>query len=149
MKKPKHIIKLERAVDFLLALACSLGVLILLHQFAGRICGAYFPVTKDVKITRVEPVGDTRSRIWGEMTIIRDCDFIGVDFFLGSLNNSARVDLDIEERAKKRGLGVHSFGPWVVQLDAEQLNGRAFAIATHDCNPFWQTETVFYRSIGG
>ena len=135
---------MERLTNSLLASVLVLGFYVYVQTFAGTIEGRYSPVVVGVSINRVEPVGDTKSRIWGEFQKVRNCEFVGLEFYLGTPANSARVDLDIEEASKQRGEGFEDFGPWLVQLDPEQLSGRAFAIVRHKCHPFWITETGFY-----
>lgn len=135
---------IERIFNTLAIVAITLSLYVYGQSFGGKIEGRYFPVVIGVDVNRVEAVGDTKARIWGEFQKVRECAFVGLAFYLGTPGNAARVDLDLEEASKQRAAGFEDFGPWLVQLDPEQLRGRAFAVVQHRCHPFWITETVFY-----
>jgi len=117
----------------LLLAAFTLGMFIWTNLYAGFIEGRYWPVVTEVTIGKRDPVGDTRTRIWGSFLKIRDCDYIDIQFYLGSPQNAARVDRILEEGSKKRPAGYEDFGPWLVQLDSEQFEGRSFSVVYHRC----------------
>lgn len=122
-----------------LVLLLALVLLPLLAPVEGRL----FPVVKRAQITSVEAQGETRSVIYGTSSRLRECDFHSVDFFLGTPEASARVDLEFLEASKNRPGGGFEFGPWLVQLTPDQFP-RAFAIVKHRCHPLWLTESLFY-----
>ena len=138
--------RVESTLRGLFLLIAIMGLFVLSYLYAGKIEGHYFPVVTQVEVTSIEAVGDTRSRISGVFFKNRGyCDYRDVQFFLGSPKNNARADRVLEEGTKVRQGGWEDFGPWVVQLDMEQLSKRSFAVATHQCHPFWKTETIFYQ----
>ena len=120
------------------------GLYILASTYGGRIEGRLFPVVVDVTIDRTEAVDSISSRLWGRFRKVRECNFVEIEFFLGSPNKSAAVSVTLEEGSKLRGNGIEEWGPWVVQLTGAQLQGIFYAVVTHDCHPFWKTKTIFY-----
>ncbi|WP_424967346.1 hypothetical protein [Dinoroseobacter sp. S375] len=126
------------------ALAVLVGVAAAtLRPVAGGVEGRLFPVVKRAQITSVDALGETRSVIYGTSSRLRSCAFRRVDFFLGTPEANARVDLDMRETSKVRPGGEFDFGPWLVQLTPDQFP-RAFAVVKHRCHPFWLTESLFY-----
>lgn len=106
--------------------------------------GRLFPVVVGVQITQTEAAGPISTRIWGEFEKVRDCTFLGIEFYLGDIDRSARAQLMLEEGSKVRGNGFEDWGPWVVQLTESQLAENSYAIVRHRCHPFWETVTRFY-----
>lgn len=121
-------------------------VALFLGTIGGSIEGRFAPAVTDVEVSRIDPVGETHSRIWGSMRIVRaGCDFAGLEWFLLGTSRRVLADLVFEEGAKERGNGVQDFGPWLVQLTPDQLQNRSVAVAYHDCPwRWWRTETTFY-----
>lgn len=118
--------------------------LFFMQGIGGQIEGRLFPVVDGTTIAISEPVGETRTRIWGEFDKLRDCQYEGLEFRLGTPGSSIHVDFTFEEGAKHRAPGRETFGPWLVHLTEDQLTNRAFSIVYHRCHPFWLTETRFY-----
>ncbi len=120
----------------------------------GRIEGTVWPVTDETAITKVEVLEYGQSRIWGEFRKLRDCRFEGLTFYLTSAGGGSAADLVFEGGTKVRDSGFETFGPWRVQLTAEQLRERSRAEVRHVCPMFaiggrsvyrpWQTVTQFY-----
>lgn len=124
--------------------AMAVALTVFAQSFGGPLEGAIRPVVRDVDISRMEPVDAISTRIWGRFQKIRDCDFFGLDFYLGTPGHASRALLVFEEGAKVRDDGYEDFGPWVVQLTPDQINTNSFAIAKHQCHFAWITETRFY-----
>ena len=140
---------MERLFNSLVVVAMFLAAYILTEVYAGRFEGQAYPVVTQVTFTKIDPVGDTRSRIYGSFYKERgSCDFDDIQFYLGQPWQGVRVDRVLEEGAKERGGGYEDFGPWLVQLDAEQFAGRSYAVVEHRCHPFWLTKTIFYNQEG-
>lgn len=106
--------------------------------------GRFFPVTGRMVIEQVQPEGEYRTRIWGEIEKRRDCSFERIEFHLGTPGHSSIVDLDFEEASRVRSAGLFGFGPWLLHLSREQLYSRAFAYVYHRCHPLWLTRTTLY-----
>jgi len=123
----------------------SFGAAFILAQtFGGAIEGNLMPVVTDVEITRAEQISATETRIWGRFNRARDCPFVSIDFYLGNKQRSSKALLRFEEPSKVRDAGITEFGPWVVQLTLEQLEENSYSVASHQCHPFWETETDFH-----
>ena len=124
--------------------ALALVTAMFVNAVGGRVEGHLFPVVSHAEISDLQAVGETRSRVWGHASRLRQCSFDHLVWFLGDENDNARADVVFEEGTKARGQGAFSFGPWLVQLRPQQLRDRSFAVVYHRCHPFWLTETRFY-----
>lgn len=116
--------------------------------FAGRIEGYIFPVVSQTQITKIEPVGEYHSRIWGVSVRERNCDFAGLTWKINVPPRSMNVEVIFEEGAKIRDDGKFEFGPWLIHLPPGQLKFSS-AVALHECHPGYITETLFYPIIPG
>ncbi len=128
----------------LFVVAMGFGLYVFGATFGGKIEGSLAPVVTRADISRMKPVGPVATRIWGRFDKLRDCPFESLAFYLGDTESSSRADMLFEEVASVRRTGDENFGPWLVQLTPDQLNGRSFAVVKHQCHPLWLTETVFY-----
>lgn len=113
-------------------------------MFAGDVEGYFFPVTKDSSITSVMEVSKFEVEIMGSFTKQRSCSFQGIEFQLESISTYSVAQVAFLEPNKVRQQGDHMFGPWRVQLKAEQLE-EAVAYVYHQCawRP-WKTKTLLW-----
>lgn len=132
--------------DMSLKIAVLLVLGVFLNEAAGVIEGRFFPVVKDVRVTRIDAAENGRSRIWGQFNLTRaGCDFHDVEWELVGAKRSVLASVEFEEGAKERGDGLQEFGSWLVQLTPDQLKERSRAIVYHECPwRWWRTETHFY-----
>lgn len=105
--------------------------------------GRFFPVVAATEFTRVDPVGETRSRVAGTSARIRDCRFHSIEFRFGTPERYVVADLEFEEGVKNRDQGAFEFGPWLVQLTPDQLD-KSQVIVFHRCHPLWLTQSIFF-----
>lgn len=138
-----------------IGLTIALGIVawMALSPALPSIEGRFAPVTRDTVVRRVidpaEKVGGGWSVIEGVSTKVRDCDFLALEWYLGSRSSGGvRAQYRFLEEAAERGPTPFKFGPWAVQLTADQLKTGAYAIAVHSCHPVWNTRTLFWESAG-
>jgi len=120
------------------------GLLWLGSVYGGRIEGQFFPVVSGTHITRAQVTDQFSTRIWGRAMKERKCSFDRIEWYIGTPDAYAFVDLHIEEASKARVGGGFGFGPWSIKLTPEEIRTRSFATVFHRCHPFWVTETRFY-----
>lgn len=119
----------------------------IISTFAPQIEGRLFPVVVSTELTKVIklPEDETHSLVYGQSRKVRDCSFIKMDWYYGSPEGkSVLVPLEVMERSKIRDEGRFSFGPWHLALSKELVNSSSFALVTHRCHPFWETQTTFW-----
>lgn len=110
---------------------------------AAKIEGKFSPVITDVEITKIVPEG-SGVLFSGTAFKRRDCRFINLVWYLKKSTDIVDARLDLRENAKVRDIGPFKFGPWFVAITPIELVNESFALATHNCHGFWQTETVFF-----
>jgi hypothetical protein len=130
----------------LVTLALILATWVTIQPHLPDLEGYFFPVVEDTKIEVVEPDPEALnwSLIEGSSLKVRDCQFLGIKWYLGHPTFGTQTGFRLLERSKRREPGRFSFGVWAVQLTPEQLTQNSMAVATHRCHPFWITRTVFY-----
>ena len=126
--------------------AALIASYIFADAYGGLIEGKFAPVVRDFNITRVEPAGQQRSRIWGTMDIVRwNCSPVQVSW---GRENAVRVgfaELEFEEGAKSRGPGINEWGPWLVNMRPREVREESRVIVYHQCpHRFWITATNLY-----
>lgn len=117
----------------------------IISSFAPQIEGKLFPVVVSTELTKVIVDDETHSLIYGDSRKVRECTYIKMDWYYGSPEGkSVLVPLHIMERSRIREEGFFSFGPWQLNLSKDLVRNSSFAIVTHRCHPFWNTQTTFW-----
>ena len=111
--------------------------------------GRYFPVTDNFSVTRMESVGPTTTRVWGEFRRIRgDCTYEDLTWYLGTPEaSSAAPPVIFESGTVLREEGWEDFGPWIVQIPLSQIPNSYLSVE-HDCHPLWNTRTILVLNEG-
>lgn len=110
----------------------------------------YFPAVSKLQILSIEPVGDHSTLIRAAFEKRRDCEYIGITWFVGDrASEFERVSVllkraDGDTSSPNRPLGYQRAGPWVIGLPPGDLINRSFAQLHHRCHPFWTTATDFF-----
>lgn len=111
----------------------------------------YFPAVSKLRILSLEPDGPSgMSRIQAEFTKLRNCEYLGIAWFLrDEIGGFERVPIILQRRpgdlsSPNRPTGVQRAGPWLVALKPDILKHQSFALLSHKCHPFWITTTEFY-----
>jgi len=113
--------------------ASVLSVLYVVYDgYAGFIDGYVSPVVRDFRITRVEDAGGGKSRMWGDMNIVRaGCSPQGIDWGRAGPGRVGFGVLEIEEEAKSRSLGYNEWGPWVVNIPPDVVESQSRVVVYH------------------
>lgn len=112
----------------------------------------FFPVVQaPVEITKMQTVGTGQSiRIHGVLRKLRECKFIGIEWFQGFRSGRAvRIELKFLEKNKIRSPGVSTFGPWEIRTEGKPLR-KTYADVFHQCYFVglelpWRTITHLYN----
>lgn len=117
----------------------------LMVTYGPRLEGTLRPVVVSTHLTRVLPDEDNWSVIYGDSRKVRDCTFIGMEWYYGKPRaDHVLVPLEILEPSRIRNNGEFGFGPWRINLSSDLVREKSFAIVRHRCHPFWVTETHFW-----
>ena len=112
----------------------------------GRLEGRFFPVVDRTTITSAILIDEFSTEIKGGSYNLRDCTLIDVRWFIGTVESYSQTQL-VSERGIRQGDDKEFvFGPWAVQLNANELANNSFAIMYHNCHPFWTTQTYFWTT---
>lgn len=124
-----------------------LWILVITHPLYPRLEGYLFPVVEGVQLTSVElsPKNFQKTRVEGTFQRNRDCAYIRLDWYIGTIEDGALVPIEFLAGAKDRDTGLEEFGPWDIAMTPTQFK-KSEAIAVHRCHPFWLTETIFWKS---
>lgn len=114
----------------------------------GSIEGWLFPVVSEVVLSDPRPAPPPAYRhAWhGEAEKLRECSFVGMEWFLGSRNGlRASVVSGFTDPPEVRGQGGLVFSGILVSLDPAEIEA-SHADVIHQC-PWrpWLTRTPFYR----
>lgn len=120
--------------------AAALGLIV---TAAKEFEGQFWPVVADVTFRTVHPVDRLTARIGGTFRKVRSCDFDHIEFRLLAGDAYSIVEVRFEEPAQVRFPGLETFGPWLIDMSAEQFSAASMAIVFHRCHPFWLTQTIF------
>lgn len=125
--------------------------------FGPSIETRFFPVMgspDNLQLKYVFPESLTTSLIEGKTTRNRNCDFRGLNWYIGTRGGrAAAVTVEFREGAKIRNAGVMEFGPWLVYATPAQLELNSYADALHQCYvsifgwriPYpWISQSPFY-----
>lgn len=130
---------------FVLGVAISSAVLSGALTIAPTVEGRLFPVVDQTSI-EVTPIGD-RAMVIGSAHKRRSCDFLRLEWFYGDPNGLAvRVPVEFREGTKLRDEGWFDFGPWLLSLRAEFVEGQSYALVYHRCHPLWVTVSELWPS---
>lgn len=147
----------NKLLDFslgLFKLACSV-VIFFAFVFTAYAVGpaletTYWPVVSKLEILSIKPTADGRTEIRAAFRKMRDCEYIGLAWYVGTRpDNFERVSVILLRdgdgtASPNRPVGYQKAGPWIVGLPPNELTGQSFAQLTHRCHPFWTTVTDFY-----
>lgn len=137
--------------DKLGGIAVLLGLLLLLAmQSAKYVESRFFPVMRGTEITGLEAVGTIDrplTRVSLSSTKIRDCDWIGIEWYLGEVDGrAARVPARFEDKPQIRDKGFHKWDSLMIGLPEGFIIDGSYGMVTHRCHGGWTTTTVFYPS---
>ncbi|NEH72253.1 hypothetical protein [Rhizobium leguminosarum] len=110
----------------------------------------YLPAVSKLTITSIEETSDGRTRIRVAFRKLRDCEYIGITWFVGSRPDSfERVSVVLmrdqnDTSSPNRPIGYQTAGPWIIGVPPEDLKNHSFAQLVHRCHPFWPTVTDFF-----
>lgn len=124
-------------------------VIVLLVQFDGRL----FPVTSELEIIEISEFEPGWSIIKGRFEKKRECQFLGITWFLGEQSygevHSVAVESRFDDKPQVRNSGYQEFEMLRVRLTEDQIQNNSYSIVIHQCyNNFfgWKTYTNFYSS---
>lgn len=137
----KHILESWAAAILAATLVLGWGWL---TEWAGKLEGWSYPVVSGVTLETIEKYGDYSSKIAGQFDIIRDCDFRSIKWYVGTEQNHTDVIHEFIEGSKKRQEGNHTFGPWLVSVNPDEILRNVFADVYHECHGVFDTITRFY-----
>lgn len=130
-------------------IAFCFGVIFVAQKFGGKIEGRFWPVSTVADITALDTRGD-ETLFWGHAEKLRPCTWKRVEWYL--INPvppppGVKLTLRTIETAKIRGVGPFQLGPWALNIGWEKLLYETYAVVFHECYPFWETETVFWKPL--
>jgi hypothetical protein len=108
------------------------------------------PVVSKLQILSMEPTADGRTKIKAGFTKLRDCEFVGIAWFVGDRpRDFERVSVVLQRDPADNGspdrpLGYQRAGPWIIGMPPADLKSNSFARLSHRCHAFWTTITEFY-----
>lgn len=125
-------------------------VVIFSVQIISIIDGIFNPVVADWSIEKIESHTDSNSgpsTIDVSYTKIRECDYIGTEWFFGNLGANAQVSAILTSEPKIRTIGEHAVTYEIGLSDYNILN-NSYAYLIHDCYNgwLWFTKTPFIES---
>jgi len=105
------------------------------------------PVITGFEVVTLERQGQTL-KVDGVMLKERSCVFEGLSVY-GARGNNPAFLLDFrfldrvggERDVRSRALGYQTWGPWEIYLPRDFNSGRVLVYSTHQCWPFWKTES--------
>ena len=135
---------------FTLIAASAVGLLTFAPDWLGGIDGRYRPVVTPAILTSPKPMPPPAFRYtWGATsTKLRDCNYIRVEWFLGTPNGrSELVSSEFLGPPEIRGVGQLQWDKLAISLYPDDVLRGSFAYVFHKC-PFtpWETRTLFYKS---
>jgi hypothetical protein len=110
----------------------------------------FFPVVGKLQILRIDELPDGKSAIYAAFRKKRNCEYIGIAWYLGSrLVSFERVPLILyrqpgDDASPNRPIGFQKAGPWEVAIPADEIRSNSFAELSHRCHAFWISTTEFY-----
>jgi hypothetical protein len=110
----------------------------------------FFPVVSKLEILSIRPTEDGRTEVRAAFRKIRDCEYIGMSWFVGKRpDDFERVAVVLmrdpnDTSSPNRPVGYQKAGPWIIGLPIDQVKGNSFAQLVHRCHPFWTTTTDFF-----
>lgn len=120
------------------------------YSIGPRLETEWWPVVSKLKIVSMEPGDPGWTKIRVTFTKLRDCEYVGLAWYVGQRpNNFERVAVIIQRDPKdvgspNRPLGTQRSGPWLIAVDSKEFSRATFAQLQHRCHPFWITTTDFY-----
>ena len=129
--------------DFFLQFVFVCVAIVVLRNVGPEVEEIVAPVVDDIRVTDIA-AGPSNFNGWtqisGELSRNRDCDFKGVQFYYEDNGHEIIADHVFLEPTKIRAVGSSEFGPWLIQLDKEQLKSARFK-SVHDCHIGWYSIT--------
>lgn len=110
----------------------------------------YWPVVSKLDVLSIRETAAGHTEIKAGFRKLRDCEYIGLVWFLGSRpDDFQRVSVILQREAgdtssPNRPIGYQKAGPWIIGMSPADLRGKSFAQLVHRCHPFWMTTTEFY-----
>lgn len=120
------------------------------YSLGPKLETARWPVVSKLKILKVEETPEHWTKIQVSFTKLRDCEYLGVSWYLGARTNMfERVAVVLQRDppdvgSPNRPLGTQRAGPWLIAINEHDFYNRSFALVFHRCHPFWNTITEFY-----
>lgn len=129
---------------FIIALALSTIIVNATQSVMPRVEGSIFPVATATHV-RLDVITDQRTMVQGTMDKRRDCPVTGLRVYQVAPGTGSIVAIvDVETTIRRRDAGEQEFGPWEVAMPMWVAEGSMRAVTTHQCHPFWPTETVLF-----
>lgn len=108
------------------------------------------PVVSKLRVLSLTQDENGMSIVDAEFTKLRDCEYVGISWFVGQPDgNFERVPVILMRRdgdtsSPNRPTGTQRAGPWIIGVPPAELRNNSFARLAHRCHPFWLTTTDFY-----
>lgn len=139
-------------VAFKALCACVVTVCAMFTVFAvgPAIEQRFFPVVSKLHVLDARELIDGRTEIHAAFKKIRDCEYLGITWFVGDRKKEfERVPIillrpDNDTSSPNRPVGYQKAGPWIIGASAADFRERSFSQLLHRCHPFWITATDFY-----
>lgn len=110
----------------------------------------YFPVVSKLTIDSLGSDEQGHSVVGARFTKFRDCEYIGIAWFRGSLEQGfERVPVILwrkpgDRSSPNRPIGMQRAGPWLIAVSPDEIHTNSFARLFHRCHPFWLSRTDFF-----
>ncbi len=126
----------------------SAMVLLLLVQEAFLSLDGYFwPVYDDVTIISSRPVGANQTELIYSFRLARDCQFGSTNWFIGTPNNSLRVNHVVDTSVyPNKWLQKDEVGTFqiLINMSYDNFLHNSYALAVHECYLHFMGETRTY-----
>lgn len=139
-------------VAFKALCACVVAICVMFTVFAvgPAIEQRFFPVVSKLHILDVRELKDGRTEIHAAFKKIRDCEYLGITWFVGDRKKEfERVPIillrpDGDTSSPNRPVGYQKAGPWIIGASAKDFRERSFSELHHRCHSLWVSTTRFY-----
>ncbi len=129
-------------------IAATIGLAVL--WAAPKVDGLVNPVIVNFRVEAVtDPENPGATLVSGTFNLLRNCNFIRQDWFLGSPEKGISVtSIRLSQPAELKADGLYHWGPTRLFLQPEHVLANVYAVSVHDCYRgwLWDTETLAYNA---
>jgi hypothetical protein len=144
--------KLSNAVKIIITALIATNLIFLTVALLGRVAGGYieyyyYPVMVPGEFISAEEATNGYSAISYNAFKLRDCDWTETKWYFGNPEDhihSLRIPMFHGEAPEIREVGEHIWRNTYINLPVEAIRDNSYAISFHSCNPFWETQSLFF-----